>query len=1100
MLNLGFEVSKAMAGCIRNLFTISRYKKYTADILAVLLLIAISLYLTRFLLDWNNKALFSDLGLSWAWLYWFKESLFTFHQFPTWSPLWMGGMPFWGMVPPGAFVLVLPLYLITGNAPTAYNLAVIIMFLFSGVFMYLYLKHLSRNSLISFLGAVIYMILPVHTSAMMVHGLFEISCGYTVVPLVLLFTERFLERKSGIDLLLLSLSFSFVMLSQIEVGLLLLLFYLPYLIFTMFFKKVGFKSLWGIIKKNKSLVIISLLVFLVPLSFYGTVLCERNNFSGLTAQEIKGGIQFYTLRHFSDAFLAKAANTLDTFNIVATEHYSGPLSFVILLGSFLFLILEKEKRRIAQLLFFLLMGLAFLILSMGVYGPLFPVLRNIIHVLSDMRVAVRFYPFFALCLPILFALSALSFHKLTANTTRIPFRVRSIVNIVIPILLVIGLTIDYFPYFSFYRDRVVSQQDMVNKLSLFLKENIELDESPKGNIARICIYQTGGTCLDRISSIETKGGAQFVIETAQTSLPWNQYKGAVDYVNSSVFNTMLVDEEHLDFYSNLLSIDYILAYVNKIPPIGNEEYVAQQVNTLDELCKNDSSLLLSKGVLDTEYYTVYLYKINRPISQKAQFYPSNESLFIGNSNLYAAQSLFNMYETMANSDPKLTGIDVTNKILAVSGDKNILDNLSQPVVSTSDLFNYGNEVLILPSDQNVAQVIEAGDCTTKGWTTVDRSSWGINASGLDMAVTDVNQATDNYLEKSILTRNDGNWNLNISYLTYVDTGKMQVYVDNLLVGTVDTYGTSLTLENYSTQVFLSAGEHEIKIVGQKSDREITTGSMGDWVEINRIVILNQEALPQIESQSTALWVKIANITAGNNISNQVIAAEDCDSKGWITVDRSSWGINASGLDMAVPDVTQATDNYLKKSILIGNDGNWNINISYLSYVDTGNLEIYVDNKLVGDVDTYGTSLAFENYNTQVFLTAGWHEIKIVGQKSDRNITTGSMGNWIEVEKIVISATKDIVPTASLQTSLSQISNFQLNPQGISLDVKTTEGGVLSVAYYNNPWWRVFVDGKETDVLTINGIYAGCYVPSGQHHIEFVYNYPTLVNLFSLLQR
>jgi hypothetical protein len=217
--------------------------------------------------------------------------------------------------------------------------------------------------------------------------------------------------------------------------------------------------------------------------------------------------------------------------------------------------------------------------------------------------------------------------------------------------------------------------------------------------------------------------------------------------------------------------------------------------------------------------------------------------------------------------------------------------------------------------------------------------------------------------------------------------------------------------------------------------------------------------------------------------------------------------------MAVPDVTQVEDNYLEKSFLIGKEGNRTLSISYLTYVDTGKMAVYVDGKLIDTVDTYGTSLAKETYTTELFLGAGLHTIRLVGEKSDRNITTGSKGNWVEADRIVIENVDQAIAGASEDDSVAPndtitedpsaettISNFKLSPRGISLDVDATEDGILSVAYYYNPWWRVYVDGKETEVLKINGIFAGCYVGKGQHHIKFIYNYPSPVNLFSLLPR
>lgn len=910
------------------------YRWQYSDVISILLLLGLSLYLTRLLLDWNNKALWSDLTVSSTWLYWLKKSLFTFHQFPTWSPLWMGGMPFFGMVPPAAFFLVLPLYLITGSAPAAYNLGMIIMFLLAGVSMYLYLKHLSKNSLVSFLGAVIYIILPVHTSAIMLWGLFEISCAYAVAPLVLLFTERFLERKAGVNLLLLSLSFCFVSLSQIEHAFLFLLFFfLPYLIFTLFFKKIGPKQLLDILKKNKVWVIVALLVLLIPLSFYIPLLSERSNFTGLLPHEIEAGIHHYTFKHFSDPFLAKAVDYLDTWRQPATEHYCGPLSFVILVASMLFVILEKDRRRVAQLLFFLLMGFAFLLLSMGVYGPLFPLARGAVPVLYDMRVPLRFYPFFALCLPILFTLSSLSFFKSMVKIPRISIRAGSIVSRAVPILVVIGLMLDFIPYFDFYHHRVMDRGKLYECRS-FLEENISEDNLPEGNIARVLVYPLWGLIIDRMAAIQKTDGGQFVIEITQTSLAWNQYKETVDYHFTGVFDSITEDEDHLSFYSNLLSIDYILVYTNKVPPVSGEEYLNQKVETLDSFCGDESQPLLYKGSLDTEYYTIHLYEI-KDTSDKARFYPVNDSLFISNGDLYASQTLFQMYQELKGDSQSVAARDFLNKVVAIHGDEEYLVNVLPKLVSAENLRYYEGKIILLPDDPSAVLVMEAEDCGTKGWAKVDREG--------------------------------------------------------------------------------------------------------------------------------------------------------------------GWGIPTSGVDMAVPDVTQVEDNYLKKRFIVGKEGNWILNISYLTYVDTGKMEIYVDDKLINTVDTYGSALAQETYTAQLFLNEGWHEIRLVGKKSDRDITTGSKGNWVEVDRIVLQSQEE-VPQIAPTSDVAQISNFKLSPRGISLDIDAAEDGILSVAYYFNPWWRVYVDGKETEVLKVNGIYSGCYVGKGQHQIRFIYNYPSPVNLFSLLPR
>jgi hypothetical protein len=596
----------------------------------------------------------------------------------------MGGMPYFGMVPPVGFYLALPLYFMTGSAPAAYNLGVIIMFCLSGVAMYLYLKHLSRNPLLSLLGAIIYLVLPVHTSAMMVWGLFEISCGYAVAPMVLLFTEKFLDNKKSLDLLLLSLSLSFVALVQIEHSFLFLLFfYLPYLVFTLFLKKVGVGQLLTFAKRNKACVMAFILIVLIPISFYVPLLAERGNFKGLLPEEIEGGLGHYTFKHFSDTFTAKADGFLDTWRRTATEHYSGPIALVILLTALFFLARDRKGVYSAQLVFFLVMAMAFLLLSMGLFGPLFPLARAVVPFLADMRIPVRFYPFFALCLPILFVFSSLSFIKLMAGIPRISIRAGSLLIRGIPILLVIVLVLDFMPYFDIYHIRVMDRGQMY-QCNSFLKDSLAEDASARGNQARVLIYPIGGTILDRLGSMEETATGQFTIEITQTSLAWDQYKDAVDYYYS-VFENITETADHLAFYSNLLSIDYILLWGNKTLPPPNEEYVSQMLAILDSYCADSTQLLRSKGSLDTDYNTLYLYEIG-DVPSKVKFHPIDTSLIVPSDDPLVSVQLFQTYSTL----PYLVSASSSasafvNKVVAVSG--NIQDVVGQSIrlVSLDDL-------------------------------------------------------------------------------------------------------------------------------------------------------------------------------------------------------------------------------------------------------------------------------------------------------------------------------------------------------------------------------------------------------------------------------
>ena len=289
------------------------FRRYGADAVFILFLLGFSFCLMRPLFDWKNRVLASDLSGAWALFYWLKESLFTLHQIPTWSPLWMGGIPFFGIIPPASYFLILPIYVVTGDIPAAYNIAAILAFTMAGVSMYVYLKHLSRSSLLSFLGAVIYVVLPVHISSMMFWGLLDILFTYAVAPLVLLFTDNFLDGKGQLNVVALGLVVSLVLLLQLEYALIFLLFYVCYIIFALSVRGLGPRTIWALLGSSRAGVIMCLVTLLVPLSFYVVVLTQYGHFSGLTAHELERGLSFWTFTHFGDPFLVRLTGGLEGY-------------------------------------------------------------------------------------------------------------------------------------------------------------------------------------------------------------------------------------------------------------------------------------------------------------------------------------------------------------------------------------------------------------------------------------------------------------------------------------------------------------------------------------------------------------------------------------------------------------------------------------------------------------------------------------------------------------------------------------------------------------------------------------------------------------------
>jgi|GEM_PF-5154836 len=648
-------------------------KKHRYDILAIVALATASLYLTRPLLDWSQTT-FGDITMSAGWLSWLKQSLFDFHQFPTWSPLWNGGMPFFGMVPPGGFYLMIPFYLLTGSTATAYNLAIVIMSLMAGISMYLYLRHLSPRALPAFLGAGIYLVLPVHSASMLFWGHFEILCAYAVVPLVLLFTDLFLHRSAGLYLFLMAICLGFVLLSQIEFAFIFLLLYVPYVGFSLFAQSIGWRRLSLLVTANRMWVVLTVLVLSIPLYFYVSVLTQYGHFAGLQPHDIEGGLSYYTLHNFGDAFLGKAGSISDSWLRPSTDCYTGPVTLVILLMAMALLLIDKDKKRVAGLLFFLLMGMAFLILSMGIYGPLFPILRELVPALQGMRVTLRFHYFFALCLPVIFTLSCLSLNEARTKTPWVPARVGHFIRSLVPILLVLGLVVDFSQYFDLYHIRLVNRQEFDRQLG-FIQQNTDHDYSLNAGITRIEFYPPYSTPAE----YWTKP----TLELAGTALPWDQYREVVTYYHITSLG-LAQDQDHLEFFSYLLSIDYVMLQNYEIAPSDSAtlpEYSRKKLASLDALSGTTDEPLIYEGRLETDYYTMYLYQV-KATSDKVRFHALDSSIVLLSDELFVSYDMFRSYTEMTDITTAASFLD---RVVAVSSDIEDAAGTTIKVASLEDI-------------------------------------------------------------------------------------------------------------------------------------------------------------------------------------------------------------------------------------------------------------------------------------------------------------------------------------------------------------------------------------------------------------------------------
>jgi len=69
-----------------------------------------------------------------------------------------------------------------------------------------------------------------------------------------------------------------------------------------------------------------------------------------------------------------------------------------------------------------------------------------------------------------------------------------------------------------------------------------------------------------------------------------------------------------------------------------------------------------------------------------------------------------------------------------------------------------------------------------------------------------------------------------------------------------------------------------------------------------------------------------------------------------------------------------------------------------------------------------------------------------------------------------------------------VSQFEVNPQGIKAEVKTEEDGLIVLPYANSQRWQATLDGKPTEIVSANANFIGIFVKKGNNKIELKYNY------------
>jgi len=61
-----------------------------------------------------------------------------------------------------------------------------------------------------------------------------------------------------------------------------------------------------------------------------------------------------------------------------------------------------------------------------------------------------------------------------------------------------------------------------------------------------------------------------------------------------------------------------------------------------------------------------------------------------------------------------------------------------------------------------------------------------------------------------------------------------------------------------------------------------------------------------------------------------------------------------------------------------------------------------------------------------------------------------------------------------------------SPTHVAIDVDSPRAGVLVLADTYYPGWKAAVDGEQTPVFPVDGMFRGIHVKEGPHHVAFYY--------------
>ena len=197
-------------------------------------------------------------------------------------------------------------------------------------------------------------------------------------------------------------------------------------------------------------------------------------------------------------------------------------------------------------------------------------------------------------------------------------------------------------------------------------------------------------------------------------------------------------------------------------------------------------------------------------------------------------------------------------------------------------------------------------------------------------------------------------------------GKMSVYVDGSLVGTIDQYTATATFQRrWSYGGTLTAGAHTLKLV--------YSSPSGSRVSVDAIALPSGSAI-SVPSSSSPTQVVSSPTATRTNTATPVPTTTVYDNRNAAFVYSSGWSdvsdTNAYGGSFKL---TQTVNSYVTLSFT-----GQRFSVIYKTGPLFGKMSVYVDGTLVGTIDQYTSTAAFQRrWSYGGTLTNGTHTLKLV---------------------------------------------------------------------------------------------------------------------------